>query len=77
MDSASAKTVAVDEFGTLWRITARYEEDIALVDLLNSTPEPDDSFKRYVLRVPPDQTVSRDAIGWTFGLPPGPTAPRR
>lgn len=51
------------------------EEDIVLVEVENSTPEPDGSFKRYVLRVPPDQTVPRDAIGWTFGLPPGTYAP--
>ncbi|MFI6277744.1 DUF6745 domain-containing protein [Streptomyces sp. NPDC050988] len=75
LDSANAKKIATDEYGTLWRITERYEEDIVLVDLVNSTPEPDGSFKRYVLRVPPDQTVPRDAIGWTFGLPPGAYGP--
>lgn len=76
LDSASAKKIATDEYGTLWRIiTGVYEEDIVLVDLVNSTPEPDGSFKRYVLRVPPDQTVPRDAIGWSFGLPPGAYGP--
>lgn len=41
------------------------------MDVLNSTPEPDGTWRRYVLRVPPDQRVPRDAIGWTFGLAPG------
>lgn len=45
--------------------------EIVVVEVLNSTREPDGSRKRYVLRVPPDQTSPRDAIGWTFGLPPG------
>ncbi|WP_376734572.1 DUF6745 domain-containing protein [Streptomyces broussonetiae] len=51
------------------------EEDIVLVLVENSTPEPDGSYRRYALRVPPDQTVPRDAIGWTFGLPPDTYAP--
>jgi hypothetical protein len=47
------------------------DEEVVLVDVVNSTLEPDGSQRRYVLRVPPDQRVPRDAIGWTFGLPPG------
>ncbi|MGW3418220.1 DUF6745 domain-containing protein [Streptomyces phaeochromogenes] len=75
LDNAGAQKIATDEYGTLWRITAPLAADIVLVDLVNSTAEPDGSFKRYVLRVPPDQTVPRDAIGWTFGLPPGTYGP--
>lgn len=44
---------------------------MALLDVVNSTPEPDGPFRRSALRVLPDQTVPRDAIGWTFGLPAG------
>ncbi|MDQ7909759.1 hypothetical protein RB614_35085 [Phytohabitans sp. ZYX-F-186] len=72
LDARGARRVATDGYGTLWRIPdPNAGEDITLVDVMNSTPEPDGSVKRYVLRVPPDQTVPRDAIGWTFGLPPG------
>jgi hypothetical protein len=71
-----ARKIASDEYGTLWRIPHPHgdsedDEDLVVVDVANSTPEPDGSYRRYVLRVPPGQRVPRDAIGWTFGLPPG------
>jgi hypothetical protein len=75
LDRALAVRVATDEWGTLWRVPVGDGDDIALVDVLNSTPEPDGSVKRYVLRVPPEQQVPRDAIGWTFGLGPGEYSP--
>jgi hypothetical protein len=74
LDQMDAQKIASDEYGTLWRIPSRRgrgEEDVVLVDVVNSTVEPDGSQRRYVLRVPPDQRVPRDAIGWTFGLAPG------
>jgi len=73
LDEMAAHQIASDEYGTLWRIPGRrgHAEDVVVVDVANSTPEPDGSRRRYVLRVPPDQRVPRDAIGWTFGLPPG------
>ncbi|MFK3984255.1 DUF6745 domain-containing protein [Micromonospora sp. NPDC050397] len=70
LDARSARRIAADDYGTLWRIPDPHaDEDITLVDVTYSGPKPDGSSKRYVLRVPPDQTVPRDAI-WTFGLPP-------
>ena len=73
LDEMAAHQIASDEYGTLWRIPSHRDraEDVVVVDVANSTPEPDGSRRRYVLRVPPDQRVPRDAIGWTFGLPPG------
>lgn len=71
LDETHAERVATDDYGTLWRIPAEGDEDLLVVDVLNSTPEPDGTRRRYVLRVPPGQSVPRDAIGWTFGLPPG------
>ncbi len=73
LDEMAAHQIASDEYGTLWRISSHRDraEDVVVVDVANSTPEPDGSRRRYVLRVPPDQRVPRDAIGWTFGLPPG------
>lgn len=50
-------------------------EDIVLVAVENPTPEEDGSYRRRVLRVPSDQRVPRDAIGWTLGLPPGAYTP--
>ena len=73
LDDLRAEKIASDEYGTLWRLLVRRsdDEEVVLVDVVNSTLEPDGSQRRYVLRVPPDQQVPRDAIGWTFGLPPG------
>jgi len=73
LDDLRAEKIASDEYGTLWRIFPRHidDEEVVLVDVVNSSLEPDGSQRRYVLRVPPDQRVPRDAIGWTFGLPPG------
>jgi hypothetical protein len=73
LDQVDAEKLASDEYGTLWRVPGYRagDEDVVLVDVVNSTIEPDGSQRRYVLRVPPDQRVPRDAIGWTFGLPPG------
>ncbi len=73
LDEMAAHQIASDEYGTLWRIPSHRgrAEDVVVVDVANSTAEPDGSRRRYVLRVPPDQRVPRDAIGWTFGLPPG------
>jgi hypothetical protein len=76
LDNGTARKLAADEYGTLWWILDPYSSiGIVVVDVVNSTPEPDGSFKRYVLRVPPDHTVPRDAIGWTFGLRPGAYGP--
>lgn len=43
------------------------EEPIVMVKVVNSTPEPDGSFKDYWLRVPPDMETARQAVAWTFG----------
>ena len=49
-----------------------------LVDVLNSTPEPDGTIKRYLLSVDPNACRAlspADCIGWTFSLAPGEYAP--
>ena len=58
-----------DDFGALFR---RHfpdgREDVCFVEVINSTPEPDGSFKNYVLRVPPGMRTARQAVAWTFNL---------
>lgn len=44
------------------------DEAIVMVDLLNSTPEPDGSVKRYMLRVPPNVTSVVGALAWGFNV---------
>ena len=39
-----------------------------MVEVRNSTPEPDGSCKTYFLRVPPATRTARAAVAWTFGL---------
>ena len=39
-----------------------------MVEVVNSTPEPDGTRKTYFLRVPPTTRTAREAVAWTFGL---------
>jgi hypothetical protein len=41
---------------------------LAAVEVINATPEPDGTRRRYVLRVPEYMTTAREAVAWTFGL---------
>ena len=64
----TAKKVQEDEYGALFMKEMRGDEPFVVVKVLNSTPEPDGSFKTYFLRVPPDTATAREGIAWTFGL---------
>jgi hypothetical protein len=73
---AGAKRLDHDErFGTLWRRDLPNDEPIVMVEVINSTPEPDGRFKRYWLRVPPDTKTAHEAVAWTFGVPAKDYAP--
>ena len=67
MRDSGAKKLGEDEFGVLWRKEFRLGRPLVMVEVVNSTPEPDGSFKHYMLRVPPDSTSPRQAVAWTFG----------
>lgn len=41
---------------------------LAMVEVVNGTPEPDGSIKHYWLRVPPDVRTAKEAVAWTYGL---------
>jgi hypothetical protein len=62
------KLVHQDDFGTLYRLEVRSREPIVVVKVVNATPEPDGTFKDYVLRVPPWILKAREAVAWTFTL---------
>ena len=66
---SGAKAVHSDDFGTLYR-TEFPDEPLVCVSVLNSTPEPDGSTKRYTIRVPPDTATAHAAVAWSFGLKP-------
>jgi hypothetical protein len=57
-----------ERFGTLWRRRIPYEEPIALLEVVNATPERDGRSEHYFLRVPPTISRAHEAVAWTFGL---------
>jgi len=36
--------------------------------VVNGTPDPDGSHRRYFLRVPPNVRTAHEAVAWTYGL---------
>jgi len=72
---AGARKVHTDDWGTLWQLDQRDDEPIVMVELLNATPEPDGSYARYWLRVPPAMQTAHDAVSWTFAENPASYAP--
>lgn len=63
---SGAKIIHKDDYGTLFKREMPQGEPVVFVDVVNSTPEHDGSFKRYILRVPPQITKARQAVAWTF-----------
>lgn len=61
---SNAKLVHEDSWGKLYRKEQTRDEAIQMVELVNSTPEPDGSFKNYMLRVPPTITTAKAAAAW-------------
>jgi hypothetical protein len=66
---SGARPIGKDDWGTLWRADLRDDEPLVMVEVLNSTAEPDGSFRAFFLRVPPTMTSAREAVAWTFDLP--------
>jgi hypothetical protein len=48
-----------------------------MVEVLNSTPEPDGTRRTYWLRVPPSTRTAKEGVAWTFGLQAEAYAPVR
>jgi hypothetical protein len=65
---AGATRVAEDETGVLWRVDLPDDEPLLCIEVTNASPAPDATFRRYVLRVPPDMRTPREAVAWTFAL---------
>ncbi|WP_432042445.1 DUF6745 domain-containing protein [Streptomyces cadmiisoli] len=65
---SGAEPVHRDETGVLWRIALDGDEDVAMVEVVNSTAEPDGTFRTYWLRVPPGTRTAREGVAWTFGV---------
>lgn len=65
---AGATRVAEDETGILWRVDLPDDEPLVCVEVTNTSPAPDATFRRFMLRVPPEMRTPREAIAWTFAL---------
>ncbi|MEV5826183.1 DUF6745 domain-containing protein [Spirillospora sp. NPDC052242] len=63
-----AKPVHQDETGVLWSIDLPGDEPVVMVEVVNSTPEPDGTYRTYYLRVPPATRTAREGVAWTFGV---------
>jgi hypothetical protein len=67
VEQGGAHRVAEDDAGILWRQRWRWEA-WAAVEVINGTPEPDGTHKRYFLQVPPTVRTPREGVAWTYGL---------
>lgn len=60
---------AQDDFGTLWRTRLEIDgEPFVAVEVVNSTAEPDGTYRHYFIRVPEWVRTAREAVAWTFGF---------
>ena len=64
---SGAQTMHSDDYGVLFKREMQHGEPVMFVEVVNSTPEPDGSFRNYTLRVPPAMRTAREAVAWTFG----------
>jgi len=63
LQDTKAKLVHEDQAGRLWE-----QGDLMVVEVVNSTPEPDGSQKHYWLPVPNNIRTAHEAVAWTFGF---------
>ena len=77
LEESGAQPVQRDEAGVLWRIELEGDEPLVMVEVVNSTPEPDGTHRTYWLRVPPRTRTAREGVAWTFGLDEAGYAPQR
>lgn len=66
--NGGAVEVAKDDFGTLFKKSVPNDEDLMMVRVTNSTPEPDGEYKDYFLRCPPTMRTAKEAVAWSFGM---------
>lgn len=64
---ARSEIVSTDRYGKLLRQELDGDEPLVMVQVVNSTPEPDGHFKHYFLRVPPEIQTAHEGVAWSFG----------
>jgi hypothetical protein len=73
VSEGGAQKVHADATGVLWELhpprrSPWREQPAKIVEVVNSTPEPDGTRRHYFIRVPPEMTTARQAVAWTFEL---------
>lgn len=71
LSQSSAELIHADGYGDLYRAAIPGDEPLVMVKLINSTPEPDGTYKPYLLRVPPDTQTAEAAVAWLGGFEVG------
>ena len=70
--SGGAIRISSDETGTLWRRIWTHRgvalDSWSAVEVIDGTPMPNGSRKRYILCVPSHVNTAREAVAWTYGL---------
>lgn len=66
LKNSGALFIQEDKFGKLYKKEISNDEPLVMVKVINSTPEPDGSFKEYFLRVPPETKTAREGVAYTF-----------
>ena len=77
LTDSGTKPIHQDDWGTLYRKEVPDDEPLVMVKVVNSTPEPDGSFRDYFIRVPPQMERASQAVAWTFGRTEKEYAPKR
>jgi hypothetical protein len=62
-----ATLVAEDEVGKLWRYSDVGTRRM-MVQVVNSTPELDGTYREFFLRVPVNMSTPKQAVAWTFNM---------
>jgi hypothetical protein len=70
IEKSNSIMIHKDELGELYKKEVKNDEEIRIVKVINSTKEPDGTYKTYWLRVPPSITTAKEAVSWTFGFEP-------
>lgn len=66
-----------DRYGELYKRSQPGDEDIAIVKVINPTPEPDGTYKAYFLRVNPRVRTAHEAVASTFRYKGVPLTPEQ
>jgi hypothetical protein len=64
-----------ERYATLWRRNVPDDEPVVMIEVVNSPPKTEGSFKRYLRPVPPEAQTTREAAVLTFDMPAKDYAP--